>query len=318
MHAKRFSAVFPDVGIGGQQGGFDLRFRQLDPGPQTNHGQFVIGKHISLIGMQYDRGFHQVGLSPQGFISFGVPIRGFRSWFNRTYAHDSLLPFNHETGLDGISLPGFQAITFTVTKARIYEIAELCHAPMPDYFERPTDSSIVRDSAATQAFRQMLTKVVFDGSMPFDEEMQDELIVSLLRAALSDSGIEDKSQPVTRSRATSAALALIREDQTRSLTVREICAKTGVSWATLERAFKERFGYGPKAYLIRQRLSAARKEFLKGHPDTGITETAGKNGFWHMGQFSKDYKKHFGELPSDTLRWGTKNRGKFGSLIGPP
>jgi len=25
-------------------------------------------------------------------------------------------------------------------------------------------------------------------------------------------------------------------------------------------------------------------------------------GFWHMGQFARDYRRLFGELPSDTLR----------------
>jgi len=28
---------------------------------------------------------------------------------------------------------------------------------------------------------------------------------------------------------------------------------------------------------------------------------ANRHGFWHMGQFAKDYKNLFGELPSQTL-----------------
>jgi AraC family ethanolamine operon transcriptional activator len=33
-----------------------------------------------------------------------------------------------------------------------------------------------------------------------------------------------------------------------------------------------------------------------------IASIARDSGFWHMGQFYKDYKKFFGELPSDTFK----------------
>jgi AraC family ethanolamine operon transcriptional activator len=32
-----------------------------------------------------------------------------------------------------------------------------------------------------------------------------------------------------------------------------------------------------------------------------VVDIAAQYGFWHMGQFSKDYKNLFGELPSSTL-----------------
>jgi AraC-like DNA-binding protein len=34
----------------------------------------------------------------------------------------------------------------------------------------------------------------------------------------------------------------------------------------------------------------------------GVTDAATAWGFWHFGHFSQEYKKLFGELPSDTLR----------------
>ena len=33
-----------------------------------------------------------------------------------------------------------------------------------------------------------------------------------------------------------------------------------------------------------------------------VSEIARQHGFWHMGQFSADYKKIFTELPSKTLK----------------
>jgi AraC family ethanolamine operon transcriptional activator len=33
-----------------------------------------------------------------------------------------------------------------------------------------------------------------------------------------------------------------------------------------------------------------------------INEIANRWGFWHMSQFAADYRRFFGELPSETLR----------------
>jgi AraC family transcriptional regulator, ethanolamine operon transcriptional activator len=33
-----------------------------------------------------------------------------------------------------------------------------------------------------------------------------------------------------------------------------------------------------------------------------VTQAASQWGFWHLGYFSRDYRKMFGELPSQTFR----------------
>ena len=83
--------------------------------------------------------------------------------------------------------------------------------------------------------------------------------------------------------------------------IQEICAFTGVASRTLERAFKEHFGMGPKAYQQRLRLNGARDALLAVGGDAVIADIANHWGFWHMGQFAKDYRALFGELPSETL-----------------
>ena len=35
---------------------------------------------------------------------------------------------------------------------------------------------------------------------------------------------------------------------------------------------------------------------------TRVADVAAQWGFWHMGQFAADYRRRFGELPSETLR----------------
>ena len=129
--------------------------------------------------------------------------------------------------------------------------------------------------------------------------------IALLNASLADTAIFDKSEPAQRSRSVAKAMAYINDDRGESATVRDLCDNTGVALRTLNRAFRERFGIGPKAYLLRRRLSSVRDELLRAPADVLVADVANRWGFWHMGQFAADYRRQFGELPSETLRRAT-------------
>ena len=54
---------------------------------------------------------------------------------------------------------------------------------------------------------------------------------------------------------------------------------------------------------------AVAQEAIRAADETeGVADIANGWGFWHMGQFAADYRRQFGELPSETLarRAGTK------------
>lgn len=96
-------------------------------------------------------------------------------------------------------------------------------------------------------------------------------------------------------------LAYIAEFGNESPTVLDLCKATGASERTLRYAFQEHFGISPKTYLSVYRLNKVRKELRNGHPASiKISDIANQWGFWHMGQFAADYRKFFGELPSET------------------
>ncbi|MCB1859227.1 MAG: helix-turn-helix domain-containing protein [Gammaproteobacteria bacterium] len=112
----------------------------------------------------------------------------------------------------------------------------------------------------------------------------------------------DKSRLVTRACALKRAVAYINDNLSEVVTVRDICEQNAIPLRTLNRAFTERFGVGPKLYLKRQRLSAVRTALLTSPPEMRVADVANSQGFWHMGQFARDYKEMFGELPSETLK----------------
>lgn len=93
----------------------------------------------------------------------------------------------------------------------------------------------------------------------------------------------------------------IRRMEGDPLSVREIACELQVSERTLRRASLGTFGMGPKQLSKVIRLNEVRRELRQGGEGVHIWEAAARHGFWHMGQFGRDYRDLFGELPSETL-----------------
>ena len=87
------------------------------------------------------------------------------------------------------------------------------------------------------------------------------------------------------------------------ITLTDLCQELETSKRSLYYAFEESFGLPPMQYLKILRLHGVRRALKSADPRTSkVTKIAGLYGFWHMGQFSTDYKIMFGESPSTTLK----------------
>lgn len=97
----------------------------------------------------------------------------------------------------------------------------------------------------------------------------------------------------------SRAQAHVRADPETPHTVADLCVALGVSRRTLQAAFQKVLGLSPVAWLRTQRLAGAHRSLRHAR---SVAEAATQWGFWHLGLFSRDYKKQFGRLPSQDLR----------------
>lgn len=87
------------------------------------------------------------------------------------------------------------------------------------------------------------------------------------------------------------------------LTIGDLAAYAGVSASTLFAGFREHRKTTPMAHLRRVRLQRAREDMQAAAPaSTTVTDVAMRWGFTHLGRFAADYKRWFGESPSETLR----------------
>ena len=100
-------------------------------------------------------------------------------------------------------------------------------------------------------------------------------------------------------RAEKLALADVDEP----LHISALCGALAVSERTLRKAFHRTYGVPPCRHLRMLRLSQARRAllFADGNLVT-VTEIATSFGFVELGRFSVEYRRAFGESPSQTLQ----------------
>lgn len=138
----------------------------------------------------------------------------------------------------------------------------------------------------------------------FRKRIEEDMTVALIHAL---SFVEDKaclSAPREKTLKIWERIDLIlRKTDGYLLPINELCRAVGVSERTLRRIFHERYLVSPKSFMIKARLNGVRSD-LKKRPfnEVNIADIANNWGFWHIGQFAKDYRFLFGELPSDTQR----------------
>ncbi|RMO59931.1 BenABC operon transcriptional activator BenR [Pseudomonas amygdali pv. eriobotryae] len=71
---------------------------------------------------------------------------------------------------------------------------------------------------------------------------------------------------------------------------------------TLFSGFREFRNISPMAFLRNVRMERVHLELRNPGTDS-VTDIAMKWGFAHLGRFSQEYRKYYGELPSATLRF---------------
>jgi AraC-like DNA-binding protein/tetratricopeptide (TPR) repeat protein len=98
------------------------------------------------------------------------------------------------------------------------------------------------------------------------------------------------------------ALDAMRADVERDWSVPDLASVAGISGRTLQRQFRGFLGKAPAAALRDIRFECARRELLQGQPDAKVMDVALRCGFPHCGRFSIEYRRRYGETPSQTLK----------------
>lgn len=98
------------------------------------------------------------------------------------------------------------------------------------------------------------------------------------------------------------AEAYIRANIGEEITLADLVTMTETSASSLLRVFRTHRGISPMKYAKQIRLESAQRTLLAAEwGTTTVTAVAMDHGFFQLGRFSADYRRAFGELPSETL-----------------
>jgi transcriptional regulator GlxA family with amidase domain len=125
-------------------------------------------------------------------------------------------------------------------------------------------------------------------------------------AAVAETPFSRDSNPCSDLVEQTERLALAHLDEPLHISV--LCRTLEVSERTLRKAFHKIHGAPPCRHLRMLRLSQARRTLLAADcKRVTVTEIATGFGFLELGRFSVEYRKVFGESPSQTLHGVTLN-----------
>jgi AraC-like DNA-binding protein len=140
---------------------------------------------------------------------------------------------------------------------------------------------------------------------PFDElraPMQETLIAGLDTVLIADGMTCARPRSFEKHRKLVEQLDELSElHSTSPLYSEHLAQSLRVSTRTLQTAVQVVHGMSLHRYLTSKRLWSVRRQLTAGNLMATVKAVALASGFWHMGEFSRVYKTHFGELPSETL-----------------
>ncbi len=289
---------------------WDLDFVQLDAGPAPTALTQVSTPDLLIQRFRFGRTYFQRGASSPNMRTFGFAGTGAHDvrMFGDDLTASDLALFRPGGDFESVSQPGFACLAISIDAARLDEAFAAIEMRCPSGWQAGECGLLRVDPKILQRMRsrgtQILDALEADpgvlGQSELLEELTFHLPIDLALAIQSADGAPRLPNSRVRDLALRRALSFIEDNLDEAITIRSLCEEVGIGWTTLVHVFREHFGVTPKAYLRSVRLHRARGDLLDAAPKAPIADVANRWGFWHMGQFAADYRRLFGELPSDT------------------
>ena len=301
---------------------WNLDFRQLDRGQfQGKLLQFGVGG-VQIGDARFCRSVRQKGAPPLGMRTIAIPAnRDLRlQWRGKSIDGQSLMVFPEGAEFSSVSGSDFHVYTCSFPNELISTIGESLKVGDLDNVGDGIDAFRVERSAVERLRRRLFkicNSVRNEPTALSNTGLSQQLTCDLPKELLAAIAQSRGKCPFTTGRKRLAALAraeaYIERHARGAVRVADLCKAAGVSERTLQYAFVQKFGIGPKEFLNVFRLISIRRQLQVADPRrTKVADVANDWGFWHMGQFAADYRQRFEEYPSETLNRTTLTRG------GPP
>lgn len=259
------------------------------------------GANVSLLWLSMSHKVHQTGAAPKGMVSVGLiqPNR-VGKWQGAETSSANLLSFGRSDPFDGVSMTGFRGTTLSVQQDYLEVLADQMGLDVPDCLRTSDVPEIRGPQQHLSTLRNLTGRLFASMSCKIGANDAETIASKLLLATNAIMFTDNHFGAKARTRALRKALDVMAVNDKENTPISRLCMEAGVSWSTLDRAFKDRFGFGPKQYQNRLRLNRVRSRLIAEPREAKIADIANEWGYWHLGQFARDYREMFGELPSAT------------------
>jgi AraC-like DNA-binding protein len=197
--------------------------------------------------------------------------------------------------------------TISMTELQSDAAARIDQEPIEINFARPITPAAGRHWSQTIRYVEGIIKTSpLLVSAPLARRELAWLVNSAVLACFPNSTLDadtasypgDTPQPLRR------ALLFIDEHAGDPITLNEIAGAARLSARGVQAAFRRNLDTTPLAYLRSVRMERAHRDLQSAQPADGVSVAAiaARWGFAHLGRFAIEYRRRFGNYPSQTLR----------------
>ena len=296
--------------LSAMQFGWEAEFTQLGPAEQASRVNLVQSGNAGTCHFQFNSKFDQRMYVLPDYYSFGLLEPGTTNALvqGKTAPPGALVAFPRQEETHGVSSAGFHGNGIHFKETYLEAVAEtVFKTPLRSLM--PTASIYTMTGPLQSRLRgelykwQRLAEPGFPKHVAMLAHREETLAIAVLNG-LSHSVEIHETPFLSSDRVVKLVLDYVHSEPSEEVTAVGLCTLANCSQSWLEHSFKKRFGVTPKKYVKYLRLSRLREDLLNSAQAEGQTviELASIYDFWHMGQLAADYRKVYGELPSDTLK----------------
>lgn len=294
---------------------WDADFRQISRSVTPSWIQQIQSGRVLLSSGSFGCFVDQRGVVPEGMRTFALPqtdCSEFR-WFDHQIDKPVILVFPADREISALTRPGFRMQSFSIPIPILEEHCQLqldcsvdsvlSSGPQVIQITRVEASKLRQDveKVVALSYFQLSSSVQHLVTREFETRLLD-LIFSAERLRKTECCTILKSAKV---QTLNHIFEFLEEHEKEVNSVGDLSAATNIPSRTLRWLFSQSVGISPKKYLLGRRLYGAHRQLWKSsHGEVRVADIANDWGFWHMGQFAKDYRDFFQQLPSDTLKKG--------------
>jgi AraC family ethanolamine operon transcriptional activator len=292
------------------QGGWALGYEQLSSG--RFEGRFTF---VQLPGLRVFNESANVVLRQRGRL--GDDIYGFAMSLvpaEEVYFHGRKVPAHavmcgRGNDIDLLTPAGHQLISVAVERALLAPLWErMYHKPPAHWLEKQMvlQASVPAAESLRETHLSLLQQAVDLRALPTMPaamlQLRDDVLIEWIEALPPSVDVSDLETHARRKRLVDKACEFALAHPDVPISVLQVCSRVGASRRKLNYCFQDVLGTSPTRYFRALRLNGVRRMLAQPSHSTSVQEAAARWGFWHLGQFSTDYKRQFQELPSQTLQ----------------